>query len=253
MLLSDGLSCGTYIPTPTEQAYLAANLSGGAAMMKFLYSTLGTVNVTGSVVDSVVDRLALGPNVVATTTARPQWDADLKIITGDGVNDRLAPSANNAAFDLTTIKAIVTVAVFNDAVPPSKYIASITESLSEARLLASANAVTDIVAIGGANPTWTAADTAVAKGASRRIVVASHDGGTTLTAQALSHTAVTAIIPALGAGNNRLTLLDSFPAAGENATGPWRATLGLNAEPTAPDLVVLATWGVTYHGASLAA
>jgi hypothetical protein len=235
----------------SEIIYLQNNLSGGAASMAFLYSTLGTVNVTGSVVDSVVDRLGLGPNVVASSTARPTWDAVNKLITGDGINDRLAPSANHAVFDFSTLNTIVTVAVFNDAdgiVP-----ASIAESLAFARWMSPQNGASNIV--GGWKGGVGMADSGVAKGTSLRVVVHSHNDSTTGTITVISHASVTHAITsrAGGTGTNRLTILDDFPATGHNATGPWRATLGLTNEPTAGDLVVLGTWGVNHHGATLAA
>lgn len=218
-------------------------------MLKFLYSTLGTVNVTGAVVDSIVDLTGQAPNITASSTARPAWDSVLKLVTGDGVNDRLA-TVSSAVFDLTTIKAIVTIAAFNDTAPPTRYLGSIADSLSENRLLANINNATNISSIAGAAPVYAAADSGVARSTAMRITIASHNGLVTLTGQALSHTAATAVIPPLGSGNNRFTVLDAFPANGENATGPWRATLGLS-DLTAGDLTVLATWGTRYHSVVL--
>lgn len=233
--------------TPSEVAYLTANLSGGAPA--FLYSVLGTVNVSSGVVDSVVDRMGAGPDLVATLTARPAWDAVNKLITGDGSNDRLSPTANHAIFDFATLKTLVTVGVFNGT--SSKTIAGITESLVAARDMEQYNGATNIRAVVSTANTM---DSGVAKSASRRGVITQHNGSTTATLRVLNHTATTAAVTAYASGSNRLTIFDYFPGGGQNADGPWRATLGLTYVPSANDLaVVLPYWMTTYHNATLAA
>lgn len=242
----DGLACGALNTVPSEVAFLQTEIGN----LSFLYSRLGTVNVTGTLVDSVVDRLGLGPNLVAATTVRPTWDPDLKTITGDGIDDRLAPAAAHAVFNFATLRWIATVAVV-PAGDTNRVISAVCESLSANRdmeILGGATNVTVSFSAPGV-----AIDTAVAKSTNRRVVVAFHDASTTGTGRVLNHAAVNGVITALASGDNRLTIFDYFPAGGANAVGPWCATVGGTAALTAGHITALATWGTTYHGAALAA
>lgn len=235
-----------------EIAYLRANIVGGDAPMKALYSRLFGITTSSGVVDQWDDARGggFGPSLLSTGTQRPAWDSVNSLITFDGVDDFLA-SAASALFDLSGAKTLALIAALPSTTGPA-FAAGIANDATASRHMGirqeagGASTIKGQLNRLGGN---VAADSLVQISATRRLIIVSKTAGPTVRIKVPGQARQSATDSvSIVAGDNVLSIGGYFQA-NSPAKPIVCAALVLDREPTSNDDDVLLTWAETYHQA----